>query len=330
MKEIEIRPKKLMDEYIKLSAEDTKHYFSNLNRRELVCVACGHEDTARQFSKNDFDYSLCNNCKTLYQTPRPNIESFEAFYSNSNSSRYWAEVFYPSVAETRRKKIFQPRVNRLRLLCDDLKLDVKKIIDVGSGFGIFLDEWRSVSPNTELLAIEPSEILAEECRQKNLKVVQSIVEKVDGFNNYADLVVCFEVLEHVDSPLDFINTLKNLTKPGGYVFISTLCIDGFDLQLLWDKSSQISPPHHINFLSVMGFRKLFERAGLEDIKVLTPGELDIDIVKNFIKNNPHELEIDSFLERILEDEYKSIEFQKFLSENLLSSHAWVIGKKLEP
>lgn len=328
MKETEIRPKKYMDEYIKLSAQDTQKYFSGENRRDLVCVACGQDDSSEQFSKNGFAYSLCNYCNTLYQTPRPNIESFEAFYSNSKSSNYWAEVFYPSVAEARRNKIFKPRVNRLTLLCDEIKLDVKKLIDVGSGFGIFLDEWRKVSPETELLAIEPSEKLAKKCRQKSLKVVESIVEKVEGYNNYADLVVCFEVLEHVDSPLEFIKTLKNLTRPGGYVFISTLCIDGFDLQILWDKSSQISPPHHINFLSVTGFKKLFERAGLLDIQVLTPGELDIDIVKNFIDNNPGELEIDSFIKRVLADDSKSNEFQKFLSKNLLSSHAWVVGKKL--
>ena len=70
-----------------------------------------------------------------------------------------------------------------------------------------------------------------------------------------------------------------MTRTGGYLFISTLCIDGFDLQLLWDNSSQISPPHHINFLSIKGFQLLFERAGISDISITTPGELDVEIVK---------------------------------------------------
>ena len=54
--------------------------------------------------------------------------------------------------------------------------------------------------------------------------------------------------------------------------------DGFDLQMLWEKSSQISPPHHINFLSLNGFRSLFNRAGLKNIQLTTPGQLDVDIL----------------------------------------------------
>ena len=327
MKENEIRPQKLMQKYIELSAKDAEKYFSHVSRREISCVACGFNNVSKQFSKNGFEYSLCNNCKTLYQTPRPSLAAFESFYRDSESSKYWAEVFFPSIAEARREKIFRPRVEKLNSICNDLGLKVNRLIDVGAGYGIFLDEWRSVNPNTELLAIEPSIILAEECRNKKIKVVESIVENVQDFNGYADLVVCFEVLEHVVNPLQFINALKNLVRPGGYVFISTLCIDGFDLQLLWDKSSQISPPHHINFLSSMGFIKLFERAGLSDTQLTTPGLLDVDIVKGFIKKNPGVLKVNNFLQKVIDDNFMSEEFQKFLIASRLSSHAWIIGKK---
>jgi len=330
MKEDEIRPQKLMQKYIELSAKDSKKYFSSVERADLPCVACGLRDVKRQFAKYGFEYSLCNNCRSLYQTPRPNIESFEDFYRDSESSKYWAEVFFPSVAEARREKIFKPRVVKLTSICDDIGLQVNRIIDVGSGYGIFLEEWRFRNPKTELLAIEPSFVLAEECRNKKINVVESMVENVQGYNDYADLVVCFEVFEHVDNPLDFINSLQSLVRPGGYVFISTLCIDGFDLQILWDKSSQISPPHHINFLSLRGFELLFERAGLSDIRITTPGLLDVDIVNNFMKKYPGDLKINKFLKKILDDNSISKEFQNFLASNNLSSHVWLIGKKMEP
>jgi len=213
-------------------------------------------------------------------------------------------------------------------MCKATNLNVSKLIDVGAGYGIFLDEWRKVMPGTELIAIEPSVSLAEECRHKKLSVVESLVENVEGYDDYADLVVCFEVLEHVDSPLEFIKVLKRMVKPGGYLFISTLCIDGFDLQVLWDKSSQISPPHHINFHSIKGFEKLFDRAGLTDVKISTPGQLDVDIVKNFVTSSDGSaLQNNRFLKSILDSENKSDKFQDFLSSNQLSSHVWVMAKK---
>jgi hypothetical protein len=120
--------------------------------------------------------------------------------------------------------------------------------------------------------------------------------------------------------------MKRLARPGGLVFLSTLSIDGFDLQTLWDSSSQIFPPHHINFLSVQGFERLFERAGLIDIEVTTPGKLDVDIIRNASLKNPDLLTGQRFLQNIVVDDKLGALFQQFLSSNSLSSHAWVIGK----
>jgi 2-polyprenyl-3-methyl-5-hydroxy-6-metoxy-1,4-benzoquinol methylase len=201
------------------------------------------------------------------------------------------------------------------------------LIDVGAGYGIFLDEWRVKNSKTELIAVEPSSALATECRNKDLNVIELTAEDVEGYDDYADLVVCFEVLEHVDDPLNFVTALKKMVRPGGYLFVSTLSIDGFDLKTLWDKSSQISPPHHINFHSIKGFELLFNRASLDEIKITTPGKLDVDIVKNFINNNQSAIQNNRFLQTLLNDTHISENFQNFLSENRLSSHAWVLGRK---
>jgi SAM-dependent methyltransferase len=325
MKEKEIRPKELLKRYLELIALDAKRCFGNEMRTEIPCVACGSGDVSHAFLKNGFDYSSCRQCETLYQTPRPSMASFEAFYRNSESSEYWAETFFPAVAEARREKIFRPRVERLSELAVTIGCSVERIIDVGAGYGILLDEWRKRFPNAKLIAIEPSGHLAEECRAKGFEVVENIVEEVVGYDGFADLLVCFEFLEHVYEPLSFIKKLGRLVRPGGMVFVSTLCIDGFDLQMLWENSDQISPPHHLNFLSVKGLHQLFERAGLVNISVTTPGRLDVDIVRNACQKHPAILNGHRFLSRVISDELLASEFQRFLSDNCLSSHAWVSG-----
>ena len=327
MKEHEIRPEALRDRYAELSAQDAEHCFGDASRLTVNCVACGASQSTHQFDKSGFAYAQCNDCHTLFQNPRPSIAAFEAFYRQSESSRYWAEVFFPAVAEIRRDKIFRPRVERLAGLCAEHGINVRRLIDVGAGYGIFLDEWRHRFPKTEVLAVEPSTSLAKECRSKGFSVVEDIVENVAGHDDSADLVTCFEVLEHVYDPLGFVTVLAGLARRGGYVFVSTLGIDGFDLQVLWDKSGQISPPHHINFLSVQGFERLFERAGLVDVMVTTPGQLDVDIVRNALKRDPALFNGQRFLGNLLANDLDAAAFQQFLVERRMSSHVWVIGRK---
>lgn len=328
MKEQDIRPEALANRYYELSAADAERCFaSGAARIAMPCVACASADIAPAFMKNGFDYGQCRTCGTLYQTPRPALTEFEAFYRDSESSNYWSDVFFPAVAEVRRERIFRPRVERLaEMVSVDLPASAT-VLDVGAGFGIFLDEWRKGRPGDRLVAIEPSGHLAAECRRKGFDTVENIVENVSGRDGSADLVVCFEVLEHVHQPLEFLSVLKRLARPGGFVFLSTLGADGFDIRTLWEHSNAVFPPHHINFLSVRGFEELFARAGLVDVTVSTPGQLDVDIVRNAAAKNPELLAGNRFVEALLEDDTRATAFQQFLAENRLSSHCWIVGRR---
>ncbi|MFW9986096.1 MAG: class I SAM-dependent methyltransferase [Candidatus Odinarchaeota archaeon] len=327
MKEEDIRPADLFEQYLRLSAEDARTCFDGVRREDVSCPGCASQERTHQFDKHGFDYATCDQCGTLYQTPRPSIRAFERFYNDSISSRYWAEKFFPVVAETRREHIFLPRVERLIELCNEKGVQSSTVMDVGAGYGIFLEEWKKRYPQARTIAIEPSSHLAKICRNKGLEVVDSIAEKVEGYEKIADMVLCFEVLEHVFDPFLFVKVLSGFVKPGGYLMVSTLGVDGFDIQVLWDKSKSISPPHHINFLSRDGFYKLFERAGLVDIDLITPGVLDVDIVRNAFKKDPSTLEGNRFVRKLLEDDRLSESFQNFLVSEKLSSHVWVFSRK---
>jgi len=329
MKEQDIRPEKLFNRYLELSAEDATRCFKGVKREKIPCVACGYVGEKMEFEKNGFSYSSCEDCGSLFQTPRPLQDAFENFYRYSVSSRFWAEQLFPAVAESRRELIFRPRVEKLSSFFFEEGLRIERLVDVGAGYGIMLDEWRRLHPETSLLAIEPFQSLASECRSKGFEVVEDIAENVSGYQEWADLVVCFEVLEHVFDPHSFIDSLKKLVRPGGYLFISTLGVDGFDIKVLWEKSKSIFPPHHINFMSIVGFQKLFERSGFEKINVKTPGLLDVDIVRNAFHINPKILDEQRFIRSIILNDETSQAFQLFLSQFNLSSHTWVTGKKVE-
>jgi SAM-dependent methyltransferase len=323
MKESDIRPKELFDEYLRLSSQDIDCYFSKKKRVTIVCPACNQTQNQFAFKKNDFDFAECVECQTLYLSPRPPLDEFERYYSNSPSAQFWVKNFYPVVIESRRNKIFQPNVEKIRSICNKKKIEVTTIIDVGAGYGIFLEEWGKKEPKTKLIGIEPLSDLSEICQSKGIDVIPSVVEKAGNLEKKADLVVCFEVIEHVHDPLLFVKVIRKMVAPGGIAVFTGLGVDGFDIQVLWENSKSVFPPHHINFMSVDGFHKLFMRAGFSEVEVMTPGKLDVDIILN---NKELLTKENRFIKTLLNRGDETLaELQKFLTKHRLSSHCWVLA-----
>jgi len=119
--------------------------------------------------------------------------------------------------------------------------------------------------------------------------------------------------------------VKRLMTDGGIALLTTLTADGFDIQTLWRHSKAVHPPHHINLLSVEGYRRLIERAGLTCVEIATPGKLDVDIVGNTLKENP-EIEIAPFFRRLVLESAPNTRqaFQDFLAQHRLSSHIRIL------
>ena len=320
MKEEEIRPKTIFEEYLNLSRQDAEA-FERALFKEVGCPGCGEKNSKPQFDKDGFNYVFCEACGSLYCSPRPSENELADFYKNSKSAKYWAEVFFPSVAEIRRKKIFMKKAKQLYEVVVNKKLSPMSICDVGAGYGIFLEELSPYFSNCDFFAIEPSPELAEICRSKGFETYQGTSEQSAIWKERFDLVISSEVVEHVYSCDAFIESLNNLIRPGGYCLLTGLGYEGFDILTLGEQSNSVSPPHHLNFLSIRGFESLFRRNGFSMVEIWTPGKLDVDIVIN----SSHKNEFIRVLEQRGEKTIR--EFQTFLQKHKLSSHVWILAKK---
>ena len=332
MKESDIRPADILNEYLRLSAADAATFFPDPARFvHRPCPGCGGDAPRPAFEKNGFALSTCGACGTLYVERVPRGDDLDAFYRDSPSQRYWASVFFPAVAEARREKIFRPRVERLQALVAGLGVTPRRVMDVGAGAGIFLQEARALGFGDEQLAVEPNTDLAAGCRDAGFTTFEGFGFEAAADPDWADsadLVVSFEVIEHVLSPMDFVSELGRLAKPGGLVAASGLCGSGFDIAVLGAASKAVSPPHHLNFLSRRGVTDLLARCGLEEVAFVTPGVLDVDIVRNTLAEKP-DLPVDAFIRHLTLDASEETRgaFQKLITEHGMSSHMWVVARR---
>jgi SAM-dependent methyltransferase len=326
MKEEEIRNRQTFARYLDLVLEDIEAFFSEPGLFALLpCPACYGREHETQFLKAGFRYVECKACRTLFVNPRPSAPALMKFYVESASSRYWVDEFFLPVAEARREKVFRPRAlyvsERLPELCRGL------IGDIGAGFGLFLEELRGVWPDCRLVAIEPSPEMAALCRAKDLQVIETTIENVEGNAGTFDLITSFELLEHLHEPRAMLAKTYDLLRPGGYLLATTLNGQGFDIQVLWEKSKSVSPPHHLNFLNPRSLAKLCESVGFHIEEVSTPGRLDWDIVQGAITNDQADA---GRLWRLLAErgsEDAKEELQVWLVRHALSSHMRVLARK---
>lgn len=329
MKEEEIRPKAIFEEYLRLAQADAVFYFSDVERISGRCPAC---DAAGQFAfrKHGFDYECCETCKTLFVNPRPMAEAFSRYYTESPSSKFWASTFYKETAEARREKLWKPKAALIAAKISRYAPDgvQPRVIDIGGGYGIFAEEIQGLTSLAPVV-IEPGPQLAAICREKGLPVVEKFLEEVvtSDLPEGSRTFVSFELFEHLHNPAIFLAALSNLMSDGDLFIFTTLSGRGVDILAQWQNSNAVTPPHHLNFLNPKSVRMLLNRIGLQTLEVTTPGKLDLDILANGIAGVEDRF-WQTFIAHASDEDRRR--WQELIASTGWSSHMMVVCRKSVP
>jgi SAM-dependent methyltransferase len=318
MKEEEIRPRETLSTYLRMVQEDCRRLLQG-RLQEVNCPACDSTLSTSQFTKDGFDYAVCDSCATLFARTRPPFDALQKFYVESASTKYWIHDFFMPVAETRREKIFKPRAEYLRNRFGD---DPGWIAgDIGAGFGLFCSELQKLWPQSRCIAIEPSGEQAEICRDRGIDVLCSSLEQLRDAPAF-DLLTAFELFEHLHNPKEFALAAFRLLKPGGRLMLTTLNGQGFDIQFLWERSKSVYPPAHLNLFNPDSISGLLRRCGFTIEEASTPGQLDWDI----LERTPDPGRFWSQVAKKGTPQAKK-ELQEWISRNGFSSHMRVLAVK---
>lgn len=93
------------------------------------------------------------------------------------------------------------------------------VADVGCGGGALLDHISGLAQN--LVAIEPSIAWADSLKQRGYEWEPSTEIAAKNWNGKVDIVLCTQVIEHVEDPRAFLENISKLMTPKGMAIIST-------------------------------------------------------------------------------------------------------------
>lgn len=116
---------------------------------------------------------------------------------------------------------------RLQFIQDQIDLKGKRVLDVGCGGGILTESLAKAGALASGLDLAPDvlDIAREHAKTQNLTIdyhCMAVEEFAQKHSEQFDIITCMEMLEHVPDPTLIIQSCKQLLKPGGILFLSTL------------------------------------------------------------------------------------------------------------
>jgi 2-polyprenyl-3-methyl-5-hydroxy-6-metoxy-1,4-benzoquinol methylase len=148
--------------------------------------------------------------------------------------------------------------------------DVRVILEVGCGEGNFSSILKQKIDKSEVWGIEISEAEAKVAAEKLDKVlVGSAESQIDQLSeDYFELVIFNDVLEHLTNPYNILQQIKSKLKPGGRIVSSIPNMRYFPnlFDLLWRKNwdytdSGIMDKTHLRFFTVNSILKMYQGQG---------------------------------------------------------------------
>jgi 2-polyprenyl-3-methyl-5-hydroxy-6-metoxy-1,4-benzoquinol methylase len=145
------------------------------------------------------------------------------------------------------------------------------ILDIGCSSGSFLASMNNGAWN--LYGIEMNGLTAEEARSKSgAEVFVGDVMDAPFQPNSFDVVTCFDVLEHVYQPREFLERVLYWLRPGGILFAKMPNIDSWEARLFGTYWYGLELPRHLYHFSPRSLRPLVRGLGFHEVCIKATGK----------------------------------------------------------
>lgn len=248
------------------------------------CPSCGTQDSVRpDLTKYSGLYPVlkCARCTLVYVGVEPTETALADYYENAPSIKALND-FYKNRGTG--NLVSNQRLNFVSSYCP---VDVQdlRILEVGCGNGYFLKELKNkLKENYKsigLYGVEPNKKSANYSRENGISVFEEFFQETnkESYGKY-DLILGFELIEHLLEPGVFLRTIYEMLNPGGFFILTTPNIEGFgsiysDYNGYRLTAHAISPPVHMQGFSRVSLALLAARANFSIEAIEAIGSFDV-------------------------------------------------------
>lgn len=207
------------------------------------CRICGSVKVRSIFVVDSVEIMECEGCGFRFPLKIPSAEELKDHYDAEYSETRFLQG---------------QRVNALinKRIIERIygSLDGLSLLDVGAGYG-FLAESLNKLPNQSCDAVElsaPQRAYASKIL--GIKTFSSLAE----VNRQYDLIVSFEVLEHIPDPISFLLSIAALLNPGGALILGTDHFNSPTVQAMGASFPKWVPHEHISCFTPSSIKSLLE------------------------------------------------------------------------
>lgn len=297
--------------------------------RAEQCPVCGDPRCTPFAVKHFAEYVRCAACGTVYQAVKLRESLRDAFYARSPYFNVTSEGFHVATHNLRKTAKCGPILDRLIPYADPgTEL---AILDIGCATGFFLE---LVSERTawKAVGVEINEGAAAFARSRGLDVRTGNVMDVGFPPESFDIVTGIGLLGRIAEPTRFMRHCRELLRPDGLLLLTTPNCSGFEMAVLGGRHVYFDPLDTPCGYTRQSIRILLERAGFNVKSMITPGRLDLAIIRQHVRDLELPVELNAFEQDLLFSEEPGMaqareEFTTFLQRQGLSGLMEVLACK---
>lgn len=180
-----------------------------------VCGAASHVKVAgldRRYKR--LPTVMCSTCGLLYTNPMPTDEELSVYYSRYYRFDYQMAVSAPKPKHIRKRN--NEALGRIEALSGLLEPGAPTL-DFGCGSGEFVAHM--VERGFDAHGFEPGETYGSHARKLLGERIRIAAWQEVEYDRRFDLVTCFHVLEHLNTPLPALSRMVSWLTPGGKIYI---------------------------------------------------------------------------------------------------------------
>ena len=232
---------------------------------QTACPICGSPVAVLPYFRNGAErVRKCSGCSGGFVFPRHSATELLDQYT----AKYFAEK-YDNLRRSAYVNMFswENKIAACLDQVDKLRRGRKGLLlDVGCGAGWFLES--AAKRGWQTNGVEPcAEIALQTMNRIGTQIHIGGISQINLQSEQFDLVTMFDVIEHLDAPVEALQTCYRILKQDGVLVISTPNFGGLGCRLLGARAFGIWPDEHIVYFSPAALTQALRTAQFGAIRI---------------------------------------------------------------